>query len=480
MRLTHLQSSQRGSPPIAIYSRELSQLMMASRNPRPLPWLDRQGDGTFRLIPEHVQQVRRAFELYLGGWTSTEIATELDATWTGKRQDRPAWDLKKVDRLLLNEAVVGDFAWDKKLGNTKPTQRNLFPAVITRPEFEQTQAMLRANDVGLGKFRADLDNSALRGRSLPEVDLFHGLCYCNECGKRLTPKRLASSDVWERVTEQLDDAAVWATKPASDDRPLIVEWTTEIPANSKFREGKRAEREVRFDLKLKRPADERRVVWVRTAEGLDRPTVLQKRAAKSRGLVFWECACEGVGDVPAFFIEDFLFEVLLPTARLDWTRAFRLAPLEVARAAQLFEQQKQLCQLAEELGKLDAAEISRRLGRLSQEVRDIDGSLPRLTLQVANDAESVARHKAFQDGTISTKERELLRRRLWAAGTRVLLLRVPGVSSADHKFVLSGTLAELWGEAKGTQTAAMLVHLRYGLDVLTQPWPANGETKLKT
>lgn len=448
---------------------------MATREPRPVPWLDRLDDGTYRTIPGHVQQVRRAFELYLEGWTPTEIALELEGNWDGKRGDQPAWDLKKVGRLLSNEVVVGDFAWDKKLGSKRPIQRNKLPALITRSEFEQTQAMLQADSEGLKEFIANLETPALRGRSLAEVDLFHGLCFCYECGQRLTPKRLDQGDVWVPVTEPLDDTAVLATKPVSDMRPVTVVWKQPSLSQPNFVEGKRHERELRFDLKSKSQDDEMLVTWVRTPEGADKPTVLRRKAAKDPGFVFWECECEGVGDVPAFFIEDFVFEVLMPAIGLDLTRAFQLARLEVASRAQLAEEQAQLRHLAEELGRLDISEITQRLERLKQAVCDVAEKLPCLTLQ-ADKTQLIARHKDFRAGTISVRERELVRRRLWAAGTKVFLLRVPGISSPDHKFVLTGKLVERWGAATAVETAAMLVHLRDGQEVLTKPWRLNGAT----
>lgn len=465
-RSSRLQSHQLlGKQPTALRARRppLVLNMGTRQNLNPNTWLAVE-DGTYRLIEPHVQQVRRIFELYLAGWTPTDIARELEHTWAGARVDRPKWDLKKVERFLKNVAVVGDEAtWDKRAESATLTQRNCFPAVITRPEFEQVQAMLRADTEGLQAFRPDLDERALRGRMIAEVDLFHGLCYCLVCGKRLTPQRQESSEVWVGIPAEPDDAEVWATKPVSDLPFVNVVLKGQVTPRSVFKQGKRPQHELRYELKAKQP--ERRVVWARTPEGDYRPSVLVKQAAKRSGLVFWECACQGVGDVPAFFIEDFLFEVVLRAARLDLTRVFQLAPQAVAQAAQLAEQQKQLRQLAIELGDLDEAKVSLRLSLLQQDLQRIAGSVPRLTL-LADDPWLVGRHEAYKRG-LSKEERELVRRRLWAAGTRVYLLRVPGISSPDHKFVMTGKLVERWTEATGERAEAMLVHLRDGLDVLT-------------
>lgn len=438
--------------------------MGTRQNLNPNSWLAVE-DGTYRLIEPHVQQVRRIFELYLAGWTPTDIARELEHTWAGARVDRPAWDLKKVERFLKNVAVVGDEAtWDKRTERATVTQRNRFPAVVTRPEFEQVQAMLCADPEGSQEVRLDLDESPLRGRSIAEVDLFHGLYYCLECRKRLKPRRQDSSPVSLPAPVQPDDAVVWATKPKSDQDPMRIELRHLEPQRPVFKEGKRRQHDLRFDLKAKQPVPRRTVYWERTPDGDYRPNLLVE-ATKSSGLIYWECDCGGGGDVPAFFIEDFLFEVVLRSAKLDFTRVFPLAPHAVAQAAQLAEQEDQVRELAVELGDLDEAEVSRRLSRLQQDLQRIAGSLPRLTL-LADDPQLVERHEAFKRG-LSKEERELVRRRLWAAGTKVYLLRVPDISSPDHKFVMTGKLVERWTEATGERAGAMLVHLRNGLDVLT-------------
>lgn len=122
-------------------------------------------DKKLEVYEPEAQIVRSIYQLYLNGWSTSEIARELTrcevATKTGKEE----WRANKVSFILSNEKYIGDSRFQKTFRDTtvpfkqSPNrgQEDMFyatethPPIIDREQYEQVQALLAKRKDRFGK-----------------------------------------------------------------------------------------------------------------------------------------------------------------------------------------------------------------------------------------------------------------------------------------------------------------------------------------
>ncbi len=128
------------------------------------------------LDPPKDAVARRIFEMALRGQSILEIVKTLNSegipTATGKR-----WLKTSVHGLFTNQVYMGTVVWGLKAtdGSEPVRVHNAVPAIVSKEEFEQVRAMLKA--------RAPAQTNPRRAAS---PYLLSGLVGCALCGKQLT------------------------------------------------------------------------------------------------------------------------------------------------------------------------------------------------------------------------------------------------------------------------------------------------------
>ena len=113
-------------------------------------------DKRLEIYEPEADIVRSIYQLYLNGWSTSEIARELTRCEVATKTGREEWRANKVSYILANEKYVGDSRYQKTFRDTTVPfkqatnrgQEDMFyatdthPPLIDREVYEQVQALL--------------------------------------------------------------------------------------------------------------------------------------------------------------------------------------------------------------------------------------------------------------------------------------------------------------------------------------------------
>ncbi len=143
----------------------------------------------YTLIPnaDEAPVVKTIFEMYLGGYGMSTIATQLDQMGIAPRY-RDKWSRSTINDILKNPVYIGKIRWsykeekkDLKTGQTHRTTRKeytyvngLHPAIISEKDFAMAQAVRKNNTSRRTKQNLILQNP------------LSGIIHCKKCGALMT------------------------------------------------------------------------------------------------------------------------------------------------------------------------------------------------------------------------------------------------------------------------------------------------------
>ena len=139
------------------------------------------------LVPNELEAVtvRKIFALRLSGYSTGEIADELNRDLGSKLGFSKGWNNQQIRRILANRCYTGDMVYhkttkpsfkSKKIRLNPPDEWIVIPehheAIISRSDFEQAQLI-----------------SCQNARKASKKLCFSGLLYCGSCGARMAQRR---------------------------------------------------------------------------------------------------------------------------------------------------------------------------------------------------------------------------------------------------------------------------------------------------
>jgi len=134
-----------------------------------------QGDKGFDLIPEHVEVVKRIFQMSKDGIGTSTIVKTFNDEGVPKFSDRvKGWQKSYIQKTLSNPAVYGEFRTHlKRDGVVTPADviPDYYPAIMTREQWEIAAAARASRRMRGG---------VSKGKNL--TNLFSGLVRCGYCG----------------------------------------------------------------------------------------------------------------------------------------------------------------------------------------------------------------------------------------------------------------------------------------------------------
>jgi DNA invertase Pin-like site-specific DNA recombinase len=166
---------------------------------------DKNEKGDLIINEEQAETVRMIFDLYISGYTISEISRTLKANNVLNGRHRVAWFPDTVKDILRNEKYVGDAILQKTITvdylkhqsvkndgiTTKYYISNNHQPIIERPMFDMVQTMIQARDTILAT-----DNKE-RLKHLSRKPL-KGLVYCGICGAIYHSKMNNSGTVYRK------------------------------------------------------------------------------------------------------------------------------------------------------------------------------------------------------------------------------------------------------------------------------------------
>lgn len=145
---------------------------------------------TFSIVEEEAAAYRAAYELYMKKRSVKLVAACLNQIGYRKRSGG-AWNPDDVLSILKNPFCTGVYRWNRLARNSGSRVRrvrdqsewvvvkNHHPAILTEEEYADITRVLSSNRTG-----AESDVHASRGKY---VYVFSGLCFCENCGSKMTP-----------------------------------------------------------------------------------------------------------------------------------------------------------------------------------------------------------------------------------------------------------------------------------------------------
>ena len=144
------------------------------------------------IVPEEAETVRKIFDMFLEGYTTTQIKAYLESNGMLTRQGKLEWNREVIHAMLKNEKYVGDVIYQKTF-RTDPISKHVIvnrgqkdkylisnnhPAIIDRETFMRVQTELarRSNK----KKTSDLATTGL-GKYSGKYALSE-IMYCGDCG----------------------------------------------------------------------------------------------------------------------------------------------------------------------------------------------------------------------------------------------------------------------------------------------------------
>lgn len=146
--------------------------------------------GSFRVVPEEAEVVRRIYQLYLNGMGARRIVEALHADGLRFREGRP-WTFTTVMAMIENPAYKGDLVYGRRRLDAKRKSRprngtphlaltGVLPAIIDNEVWQQVQ---RVRDSRPSPKKGE------SGRSLGSDHLLTGMARCGGCGAAITAQR---------------------------------------------------------------------------------------------------------------------------------------------------------------------------------------------------------------------------------------------------------------------------------------------------
>ena len=156
-------------------------------------------DGTYLIVPEEAEVVRRIFSAYLSGQGKDDIAKELNQLGVNRGRNREKWYPSTVAYILTNISYTGNMIWQKSYAtDTIPFQQvrnrgqkpryfveHSHPAIVSSEDFQRVQKLMSFRN---GQFRGTV-------RQRRET-LYSKRIYCGECGSLCRKKVTGGKTYW--------------------------------------------------------------------------------------------------------------------------------------------------------------------------------------------------------------------------------------------------------------------------------------------
>lgn len=150
-------------------------------------------DGEPEIVPEEAEIVKEIFTLYLSGWSTYQIADELNSRGIPKRSCSKGWLGSTIRLILLNERYCGDAMSQKTYTVDCLTHRtaknrgelpkyyleDVHPAIVDRATHKRVQ---EENARRSRKQKVDPENNAVSKSRYCGKYALTELLYCSECG----------------------------------------------------------------------------------------------------------------------------------------------------------------------------------------------------------------------------------------------------------------------------------------------------------
>ena len=161
------------------------------------------------IVPEEAAIVRKVFDMFLEGYTTTQIKSYLESNSILTRQGKAEWSREVIHSMLKNEKYVGDVVYQKTF-RTDPISKHVIvnrgqkdkflisnnhPAIIDRDTFMRVQTELarRSNK----KKTSDLATTEL-GKYSGKYALSE-IMYCGDCGSPYKRKTWSQKGYEKRI-----------------------------------------------------------------------------------------------------------------------------------------------------------------------------------------------------------------------------------------------------------------------------------------
>lgn len=148
-------------------------------------WL-RLVDRSYEVVPQHVEIVRRIFELAIEGYGQRAIVMRLNRDsipiFRGSKKSTGGWQTSTIRRVLTSRTVLGEYqphTGSHRAGTWKPEGepiKNYYPAVVTEDDYWRAQRSLGGRRAGDGSRGV----GGRRGKGVSH--LLIGLAKCTRCG----------------------------------------------------------------------------------------------------------------------------------------------------------------------------------------------------------------------------------------------------------------------------------------------------------
>ncbi len=162
-------------------------------------------EGKLVIDEKEAATVRKIFHLYLSGWSTIEIAAEINKAGIPTRDGLNSWSCATVKYILHNEKYIGDALLQKKYStDTFPYQKkpnkgekpqyyisDTHPPIIEREVFETVQALYKSKRpqiVGSPRLRYDFSQKVFCGncgtcfKRIVNRDTPYWVCNCHSRG----------------------------------------------------------------------------------------------------------------------------------------------------------------------------------------------------------------------------------------------------------------------------------------------------------
>lgn len=185
-------------------------------------------DGTFVVVPEEAETVRRIFSLYLSGKGVVAIAKALNSDGSLTIHGN-AWTGQSVQRVLANADYTGDIVLQKTyrrdhITKRKTMNRGEYPKYVVEGAFDPI--------VDKDTFRKAQEEMARRGERYRHGDTtrrypYSGRIVCGHCGEKLRRKTVKGKRYWSCPTynflgrescpsKQIPEPSLTAAVPSMD------------------------------------------------------------------------------------------------------------------------------------------------------------------------------------------------------------------------------------------------------------------------